>query len=464
MNVADSAKQGKQGVAFRMIVDSEVCLEGATETQKAVIRQKLTIANPKYRDAKRYSRWIGKKLKPKLFFFHEYGDRLFFPRGFVNQALQLCHQANGTTPAIIDKRRRLDEIELTFHGKLRPYQEKAVADVIEHSFGVLEAGTGSGKTVMALKIIAERKQPTLIIVHNKELLHQWRERIGEFLCIEAGQAGDGKYDIQPVTVAIVNTARKHLETLPEQFGHIIVDECHRVPASLFTDVVSSFDSYFMLGLSATAFRREDGMTQLIYTYMGDRLHAVNPRVLEESGAVVRPDFVQKPTEFKFVFRGDYSKMIKSLAKSDKRNSLIAADVAEIIRSGHEGTVLVVSDRVAHCEILQEKLAEHGVESALLTGRVPADERSRIVEEVKNGQIRVLISTLQLIGEGFDCPGLNTLVLSTPIKFEGRLLQVVGRIMRPSENKKAQVIDYIDIHVPILRRSAGARRQIFDRWQ
>ena len=124
----------------------------------------------------------------------------------------------------------------------------------------------------------------------------------------------------------------------------------------------------------------------------------------------------------------------------------------------------MSDRVAHCEILQQKLANHGVESALLTGRVAADERSRIVDDVQEGKTRVLISTLQLIGEGFDCPGLNTLVLSTPIKFEGRLLQVVGRIMRPSENKKARVIDYIDIHVPILRRSAAARRQIFDRWQ
>jgi len=463
VNVADSSRQDNPGVGTRMTVDSEVCLEEASETLKAAIRQKLTIINPQYQAAKRYSRWIGKKLKPKLFFYHEYGDRLYFPRGFINQATQLSRQVLGSSPEIIDNRRRLDEIDLTFLGKLRPYQEQAVVAVTKHSFGVLEAGTGSGKTIMALKIITERKQPTLIIVHNKELLHQWRERIAEFLQIDAGQAGDGKYDIQPVTVAIVNTARKHLDTLPEQFGHIIVDECHRVPASLFTDVVSSFDSYFMLGLSATAFRREDGMTSLIYTYMGDRLHSVNPRVLEESGAVVRPEYHQKPTEFKFVFRGDYAKLLKSLAKNEARNSLIAEDVADVIKAGHEGTVLIVSDRVAHCEVLQEKLADRGIESALLTGRVAADERTRIVEEVKNGTIRVLISTLQLIGEGFDCPGLNTLVLSTPIKFEGRLLQVVGRIMRPSENKKAQVIDYTDINVPLLRRSAAARRQVFDRW-
>lgn len=455
--------QNRDDAKFRLTVDSEASLEGATETQKAIIRQKLTIINPKYEAARRYSRWIGKKLKPKLYFFHDWRDRLIFPRGFANQAVQLCQQVGGTMPEIIDNRRRLPPVDFTFHGDLRDYQQEAVDSVVKHSFGVLEAGTGSGKTVMALKIIAERKQPTLIIVHNKELLYQWHERIGEFLGIEAGQAGDGKFTILPVTVAIVNTARKHQDSLPEQFGHIIVDECHRVPASLFTNVVSSFDSYFMLGLSATAFRREDGMTQLIYTYMGDRLHAVDSRVLTESGAVVRPDFVQKPTEFTYGFQGDYAKLIKALAANEHRNEQIAADVAEIVQAGHEGTVLIVSDRVAHCEVIQRKLELQGIASVLLTGRVPAEQRSQIVDDVREGKVQVLISTLQLIGEGFDCPGLNTLVLSTPIKFEGRLLQVVGRVMRPSESKKARVIDYIDINVPVLRRSAAARREVFDRW-
>ncbi|MDW7773496.1 MAG: DEAD/DEAH box helicase [Desulfobulbaceae bacterium] len=456
--------QNQKGVLpVTITVDSEACLTGASETLKGIIRQKLTIINPKYQAARRYSRWIGKKLKPELHFFHDRDDRLYFPRGFVNQAINICEQVTGSRPAIIDNRRRLDEIRLSFHGTLRPYQQKAVEAVINHSFGVLEAGTGSGKTVMALKIIAERRQPTLIIVHNKELLHQWRERIAQFLDLEAGQAGDGKQHIMPVTVAIVNTARKLLDILPSQFGQIIVDECHRVPANLFTDVVSSFDSYFMLGLSATAYRREDGMTALIYTYMGDMVHTVNPRVLAESGAVVRPVFVQKPTEFKFIFRGDYAKLIKSLAGNDLRNSQIAEDVAEIVIAGHQGTVLIVSDRIAHCQAIRSKLEERGIESALLTGNVQAAERTRIVEEVRKGTIRVLISTLQLIGEGFDCPGLNTLVLSTPIKFEGRLLQVAGRIMRPSTCKKAQIIDYMDIHVPLLRRSAAARRRIFDRW-
>jgi superfamily II DNA or RNA helicase len=346
---------------------------------------------------------------------------------------------------------------------LRPYQQQAVAAVFAHSFGVLEAGTGSGKTVMALSLIARRRQPTLILVHSKELMHQWQDRIRQFLGIGAGQAGDGFLDVQPVTVAIVNTAKKHLEALSTAFGQIVVDECHRVPASLFTDVVSAFASHYMLGLSATAFRREDGMTQLIYTYMGDRVHAVDPRMLQASGAVVRPELSQRSTDFAHFFQGEYAKLIKALAADGQRNRQIVADIVAIVRQGHQGTILVVSDRVAHCQMLTELMAEQGVAALLLTGQTTSDNRTQIVEDVQAGGVEVLVATLQLIGEGFDCQGLATLVLATPIKFEGRLLQVVGRIMRPATGKRARVIDYVDVNIPILRRSAAARRKIFENW-
>jgi superfamily II DNA or RNA helicase len=126
-------------------------------------------------------------------------------------------------------------------------------------------------------------------------------------------------------------------------------------------------------------------------------------------------------------------------------------------------MLVVSDRVAHCQILAELMAEQGVVAQVLTGQATSEKRSQIVEDVQAGGVEVLVATLQLIGEGFDCPGLTTLVLATPIKFEGRLLQVVGRIMRPATGKRARVIDYVDINIPILRRSAAARYKIFADW-
>jgi superfamily II DNA or RNA helicase len=462
--VAKNMQQDRAGKPPVLEVSSECVLRSAPESLRAAIREQLTVNNPKYMDAKRYSRWVGKQLKPKLYFFREQGSTLIFPRGYGNRAVRLCRNRLGVVPEIVDRRRKLIDVDFSFAGELRPYQQQAVLDVVQRSFGVLEAGTGSGKTVMALKVIAERRQPTIIIVHSRELLHQWMERIDTFLGISAGQAGGGRFDLQPVTVAIVNTARKRLEELTPLFGQIIVDECHRVPASLFTGVVTGFDAFYMLGLSATAFRREDGMTKLIYTYMGDRVHAVDAKVLADSGAVVRPDFIQHETGFSYGYRGEYAKLIKALAKNEERNTQIAADIGAMVRKGHSGTVLVVSDRVAHCEVLSRKLQQGNVETELLTGRTPSEQRVRIVQQVQDGQVQVLLSTLQLIGEGFDCSGLSTLVLATPIKFEGRLLQVVGRIMRPAEGKKALVIDYVDVKIPVLRRSAAARTEMFSRWR
>ena len=124
---------------------------------------------------------------------------------------------------------------------------------------------------------------------------------------------------------------------------------------------------------------------------------------------------------------------------------------------------MVSDRVAHCRTLAGLLAGQGVSAPVLTGQAAPENRAQIVADVQAGRTAVLIATLQLIGEGFDCPGLSTLVLATPIKFEGRLVQVVGRIMRPAEGKRARVIDYVDEHIPVLRRSAAARRAVFSTW-
>jgi len=447
-----------------MTVAGECVLEGLPADVLAVIRQRLTVNNPKYDAAVRYGRWVGKKLKPKLYFYRETPAGLVVPRGFANQAVALCRRHGAGEPEIIDRRRSLEPVRYEFAGRLRSYQEQAVQAVTRRSFGVLEAATGSGKTVMALAVIAARAQPALVIVHTRELLHQWRRRIHEFLGMEAGQAGDGRLDIRPVTVGIVNTVRRRLDELVPCFGHLVVDECHRVPATLFTDVVSAFDSQYMLGLSATAFRREDGMTRIIYTYMGDRVHLVSGRELEASGAIVRPEFIQYTTSFTYGYRGEYPKLLKALARNDERNDQIAADVARLVEEGHTGTVLVVSDRVAHCLTLQERLTAMGHEAALLTGRIPPEAREEIVASVQAGKVRILIATLQLIGEGFDCPGLSTIVLATPIRFEGRLLQVVGRVMRPAEGKRARVIDYLDENVPVLRRSAAARREVFDRWQ
>ncbi len=444
-------------------VKKDCILEGAPQTLVKVIENKLTVENPKYRDALKYGRWIGKKIKPLLYFYHQDSrGGLSFPRGFARKAIELANSFLGPgLLQILDERSSKPEIDLSFHGSLRDYQTQALEAILKRDFGVIESGTGSGKTVIALAAIAARRQPTLILVHTKELLYQWIERIETFLQIEAGQVGDGSFKIQPVTVAIVNSARKRATELADSFGQICVDECHRVPAALFTDVVTAFDCRYMLGLSATAFRR-DGLTELIHFYLGERVWRASTIELEKSGAVLKPEFIQRQTEFNYVYRGNYQALMKALTKSAKRNMQIATDILTEAEQA-EGTILVVSDRVDHCHSLADLLAEQNgdmnLQIAVLTGKTPAEERNSIVESLQKGEINVLFSTIQLIGEGFDCPGLRSLFLTTPIKFTGRLKQVVGRILRPSKGKKPRVYDYLD-KSSLLRKSALSRKKYF----
>ncbi len=440
-------------------VSSDCLITGIDFALETELKSRLTIDNPQYAAAKKYGRWVGKKLKPQLKYYDPTPGGLRFPRGFANQAVLLCRQCTGQDPVIIDQRRLLPEVDFQFNGALRPYQQEAVTLAAKKSFGVIEAGTGSGKTVMALALIAARQQPTFIVVHTKELLYQWYERAGQFLGMEAGLVGDGKFILAPLTIGIVNSAGKRVEELVPNFGHLIVDECHRVPANLFTDVVSRFDCHYLLGLSATAYRSDNEMTKLIYFFMGDRLHQVDQEELKSTGAILAPEVIRSVTSFNYRYRGDYHALIKALVEHEGRNRQILNDVLKVAWEPDNGTALVVSDRVSHCRFFAEKLQQKGIKVKLLHGQLAPEARQEIVEAVQAGAVEVLVATLQLISEGFDCPGLATLFLTTPISFEGRLLQVIGRIMRPAENKRARVFDYIDENVPTLLRSARARSHV-----
>lgn len=442
-----------------LTIGRNACLAEVEPKLLTRLKKELTIANPKYLDAVKYGRWVGKNMKKSISFYEVRGNTICFPRGFANQAVLLCRQF-GLEVEIKDKRRRSANENFVFSGLLRPYQQRAVNDIVKRQFGVLEAGTGSGKTVMALAVLAERRQSALILVHTRELMYQWSERVREFLGIcEPGLLGDGHFDLEPVTIAIINSARNHLAELPGHFGQLIVDECHRCPSSMFTAVVKEFDCYYSLGLSATPYRR-DKLTKLIYWYLGDPVHRVDNEEIQQSGAVLRPEISRRITGFFYKYRDDYPAMLAALCRDESRNQQIVSDIiAETKKTS--GTLLVVSDRVAHCKKLAEIPAANGLRIAVLTGGTPARERNEIISLVRTGGLDVLISTIQLVGEGFDCEGLHTVFLTTPIKFSARLLQVIGRILRPSSGKTPRVIDYVDYEVSVLRRAAEAREQVYE---
>jgi superfamily II DNA or RNA helicase len=438
---------------MRLTLDKQCILSGADPGITHQIKQALTMNNPAYIEAKKRNRWTG-NIDKILYFYEEteHGD-LLFPRGFIRQALELMG-ANRPSLILQDNRCAYNEIDFEFIGKLRPYQDQAFNMITPVHFGVLEALMGSGKTVVALAVIAARKQPTLILVHNKELLYQWRDRIAEFLGISAGLIGDGQYDIRSVTVAIINSAKKHLEWLPPYFGQIIIDECHRTPATMFSEVVRAFDCKYMLGLSATPYRR-DGLTNLIHWFVGSLVHRIDPEELKEVGAVLVPHIHTRETGF------NYAKLLSLIVVDEDRNNQIIYDILVEVRK-RTGTALVVSDRVEHCETLTDLLRSASgtaLRVEMLTGQIKAQERTSLVEDIRAGRVDVVVATVQLIGEGFDCPRLYSLFLATPIKFSARLIQVVGRILRPEDGKKPRVYDYHDPVGPLFA-SAKSREKTY----
>ena len=433
----------------------------------AMLTEKLEMLNPKWVENERMGRW--NRGTPQVLRFYDKVGRtgLWIPRGFMRQLILLCRK-NNLAYEIDDQRRELAPVEFSFSGSLRPFQQIAVDRMLARDFGTLSSATGSGKTIMALYMIARRRQPTLIIVHTKDLAAQWALRIEKFLGIAAekvGIIGGGKNLVgEEITIALVQSLYKCVEAVAAKVGFLVVDECHRCPSRTFAEAVTGFDSKYMLGLSATPWRR-DKLSKLIFWHLGDVHHEVDKKHLIKTGDVLPAEVIMRQTEFKTQFDPvtEYSRMLSELTADTQRNVLIAGDVArETANIG--GICLVLSDRKAHCENLRALLKfRFQIESEVLTGDLNMDQRQQVIDNLNQNKVQVVIATGQLIGEGFDCRNLSTLFLATPIRFSGRVLQYLGRVLRPAPGKKkARVFDYVDIHVETLTKAAQARQKIYQR--
>jgi len=429
--------------------------------------KKLEFRNPKWLENERMGRW--NRGTPRLLKFYDKvgAGGLWIPRGYIRHLIDICRR-QGVKFRIDDQRRTMPAVDFSFRGRLKPFQKIAVEAMLAKDFGTLSSATGSGKTVMALYIIARRKQPALIIVHTKELAAQWVDRIETFLGIgpeAVGFIGGGRKVVgEKIGVALVQSLYKCADEVAKKIGFLLVDECHRCPSRTFTEAVSSFDSQFMLGLSATPYRRDE-LSKLIFWHLGDMHHQVDKRRLIETGDVLPAEVIFRETNFETRLDpvNEYSRMLAELTTDTERNLMIASDVAAEAAK-NTGICLILSDRKAHCENLQALLRyRFKLQSELLTGDLDVAERKNVIQRLEQGRVRILIATGQLIGEGFDCKDLTTLFLATPIKFSGRLLQYLGRVLRPAAGKKyARVFDYEDVHVETLKKAARARKRIYQK--
>lgn len=450
-------------------VDSAGRLKAIPDAILCRMMEHFCLENPKYTQAAKYGRKYGLQgLEKTLKYYRLEKDEFVFPRGatrVVVDYLQRC----GLTPIVKDNRTCLPQIKgLKFVGKLRQYQADALKDILNNDFGLVEAGTGAGKTVIACAAIAKRSVPTLVIVPTKDLLYQWAERLKQFTTATdelIGFIGDDHFDIKPITIGIINTVAGKVDQLEDCFDYVVVDEAHRSAAAMYIEgPLMKLRSRMMSGLSAT-FMRSDDLTLPLYWFLGGLVHSVDPEMLRRIGAILTPKIYQQQTNFVYHNPSNYQKMIAAMIADVDRNNLIAQNVVnDVMFQKGRGVVLVVSDRTDHLKTLNSlicrEIPSHKV--GLLTGQAKKEERLEMTERLKNGDICVLVATLQLIAEGYDCPGLSSTHFATPIAWKGRIIQTIGRILRPMEGKDPLIVDYADTRINTMRKKAADRLEIFIR--
>ncbi len=450
-----------------LILGNELVVADLPRELAAALAAALKFPNPKWEENERQGRWNRGVPRELDFLRRLTAGRVAIPRGYIRQLISLCRDS-GVRYRIEDRRRTLPAVDFTLQASLKPFQQQALQAMLAKEFGTLCAPTGSGKTVIALAMIAHRRQPAMVVVHTRELADQWCQRIETFLGLppqEIGMIGGGRARMgERIGVALVQSLYRCAGSVAPQVGFLVVDECHRCPSRTFIEAVSAFDCRFMLGLSATPYRR-DRLSRLIFWHLGALHHQVERRLLVSGGHLLAAEVILRQTDF-IPFHdpvGEYSQMLAELTSDDRRNRMIVADIAAEVRRG-SGICLVLSDRKRHCDILQSMLRfGEKINAERLGGDLSPPRRREVLGRLHGGQVRVLVATGQLLGEGFDCPDLSTLFLATPIRFGGRLLQYLGRVLRVAPGKaKARVYDYVDGHVEVLQAAANARQRVYAR--
>ena len=379
---------------------------------------------------------------------------LLLPRGLSEKAAELVAEA-GSRLVIQDSRPDFEEIKFARTLQLREGQEVALRALSAHDLGVLVAPPGVGKTVIACALIAHHQRPTLIIVDRKPLMEQWMERLATNLGLtsrEIGQIGGGRNKttgIVDIAMAQSLARRESLNEVSSRYGLVVVDECHHVPAVTFERCVKQISARRWLGLTATPYRR-DGLQGLITMYCGPIRHRMG-EVAQEVNDFKRKLIVHE-TEFDVSDAVTHIQdLFRALVDDENRTRAICNDVAVAAAKGRN--CLVLTQWNEHLASIVSVLGTSGIAPLVLRGGMSKQARAKVMVDLDNASKQgglVLAATGSFLGEGFDCPPLDTVFMAFPIAFRGRVVQYVGRILRPIEGKSSvEVHDYVDVMNPML---------------
>lgn len=397
-------------------------------------------------------------------------EYLAMPRGSEDATRSFLND-NAVTYTIIDKTNHGNKISVSFQGEEREEQLEAINALLPYTNGILHATTAFGKTVTAAAIIARKKVNTLILVHSKALLKQWHDRLTEFLNIdypkheEKNKRGRckvfspiGCFDSSGNTlhgiidIALIQSCLDEDGVKPfvQDYGMVIVDECHHVSSITFEQVLMSIKAHTIYGLTATPIRK-DGHQPIIFMQCGPIRFStdVKSQIAKQSfDRFLIPRF----TSYNSILedRLSIATLYTYLSEDEIRNNLIVEDICKAVNTRR--TPIILTNRTAHVSVLAEKLKATIKNVISLTGAGTTREKREAMQRLQNipdSEQLVIVATGKYVGEGFDYPRLDTLFLALPISWKGLLTQYAGRLHREYEGKKdVRIYDYIDIHEPI----------------
>ena len=406
--------------------------------------------------------------KPRIIACGEdHPSHISLPRGCMADVQELLSELK-IKQTIRDERFFGWALGVEFHGELRQDQLTAATAMLAHDTGVLSASTAFGKTVIAAWLIANRGVNALVLVHRRQLLEQWVERLCGFLDLPQtaiGNVGGGRKKTSGmIDVALVQSlVRKGVvDDRVGEYGHIIIDECHHVSAHSFEQVLRRAKAKYVLGLSATV-TRNDGHHPIIFMQCGPVRH----RVDATQQAAARPFehiVLVRSTGFRPLQQGNadvriqFHQLYDELVADEARNRLICDDVIRATREGR--SPIVLTERNEHLDRLTAAMSSVIRNLIVLRGGMERKAlqavRARLTE-IPDDEERVLLATGRYIGEGFDDARLDTLFLTLPVSWRGTIAQYVGRLHRLHDRKReVRVYDYADLDVPLLARMFDRR--------
>lgn len=444
---------------MKTYISHNIQIENFTPSLYEWCENNLVVTNPKYetlmkmgkedtirrshisKDLKLYSR-SGLTLKLPVGCL--YGVWSFIKNGFVNTQFNSCN-----------------DLSIKYYAcplKLYDYQEEAINVAMKVKSGVISAPCGAGKTTIGIELIHRIGKKALWLTHTKDLLKQAAKDMKNlYPNLDIGYITDGKVDIgKDITIATVQTLEKVSPIYyANEFETVVVDECHHVSGSItftkmFQKVLDNISARYKFGLSATAYRA-DSLTKTMYTTLGmtpsgefEPIYTISrDKVNSLTAEHIRVD-VETPYSYDTLNPDgtmNYNALIDYLSENEFRNEAIIEKTLECAKEGRKQALLC--SRVAHCELLYEKLKEKGLRVELITGKTAAKKREQALNETDNWD--VIVSTISLFKEGINIKALDSVHLCSPAKDKSAVIQSCGRCERVLEGKKEpKFFDYVDI--------------------